>query len=442
MKKELKSLKVLLWGREVGELYWDSRSRRSSFSYSPSFMRDGWNISPLYAPVGTPDTVRVMWGITDPKIYHGLPPFIADSLPDDWGNLVLSLGENRDGISFRNPLERLSYIGMRGMGALEFKPVYHGSGHDGIVNLRELQQLADRIFRERQDIRFSSEDKDAREQLLRIGTPPGGRQAKAVFAMNEDGEIRSGQVPAGAGFRYYILKFQPETHPKSANIEQTYYEMATAAGICMMPSRLYRRYGEDMFLTERFDRNQETGEKILTQTLAAIFPSAETQEDVMNVAGRLGLPYAEREEVFRRIVFNFMGCNTDDHVKNISFMMGRDGVWHLAPAYDITYTIDPYTVNIDNGSHCMPLCGKWKDVTEEDLIAFAGKNDIKAPERIINSVAEALLTFRERAAANRVSLGWIDRIEGNIAKNLPERFASRIEKMGKENFWLDFSLKR
>ena len=253
------------------------------------------------------------------------------------------------------------------------------------------------------------------QSLIAVGTSAGGRQPKGIIAINrETDEIRSGQIDHEPSFDYYILKFGDKER-SSAELEQTYYEMALAAGIHMMESRLLEIDGTKHFLTKRFDRN-ETG-KLHTQTLAAMMPEADSYEKLLMVCRKLHLPEVDCQEVFRRMVFNILANNTDDHNKNFTFIMNRQGSWRISPAYDMTYIFDTggYLPNME---HCLMIGGKLEDISREDVIQFARDNGIRRPDAIIREVVESLKHFRTIAEKHSVSEQWIGRVEATIIHHL------------------------
>lgn len=412
----IKSLKITLWGDEIGRLAWDEHRRLSYFTYNPLFLKKGLNISPLVAPIDGARGLLPIWG-EDAKIYQKLPAFVADSLPDAWGNQLFDLWRQQQKLSNSdiNPLDKLSFIGRRGMGALEFIPEANRENRAGKIDIKSLAELAERIFNERENARIMPEESITMQSLLTVGTSAGGRQPKAILAINRDsGEIRSGQIAGLVGYDYYILKFGNSEYC-SAQLEMTYYKLATLAGIDMMSSELYRVGGNYHFLTKRFDRNGE--KKIHTQTLAAISPDAESYEQLISVCRKLHLPEADCQEIFRRMVFNILSNNTDDHNKNFSFIMNEDGSWRLAPAYDITYIIDRGGY-LPNSDHCMYIRAKLHDITRSDVMAFAQDNGIRRADAIIRDVVSSLKQFRSIATDNEVTEPWIGRIESTIIEHL------------------------
>jgi serine/threonine-protein kinase HipA len=412
----IKSLRVILWDEEIGRLAWDQRRRLSYFTYNPEFVKKGLNVSPLVAPVDGVRGLAPVWG-EDAKIYQKLPAFVADSLPDAWGNQLFDLWRQQNHLSGAdiNPLDKLSFIGRRGMGALEFMPETSRERRAEKIDMKSLADLAERIFTERENARIMPEESITMQSLLTVGTSAGGRQPKAIIAINrKTGEIRSGQISGLEGYDYYLLKFGNSEY-SSAELEMTYYELATAAGISMMPSELYPVEGNNHFMTKRFDRDGEN--KIYTQTLAAIYPDTDSYEQLISVCRKLHLPEADCLEVFRRMVFNILSNNTDDHNKNFSFIMSEDGSWRLSPAYDITYIIDRGGF-FPNEDHCMFIRAKLRGITREDVIDFARDNGIRRPDAIIRDVVGSLKLFRTTATKYGVAEQWIGRVEATIIDHL------------------------
>lgn len=412
----IKLLRVILWDEEIGRLAWDERRRLSYFTYKPEFVKKGLNISPLSAPITGVRALAPVWGESE-KIYQRLPAFVADSLPDAWGNQLFDLWRQQNHLSGAdiNPLDKLSFIGKRGMGALEFLPEVSHERKSEKIDMKSLADLAERIFVERENARILPEESITMQSLLTVGTSAGGRQPKAIIAINrKTGEIRSGQISGLEDFDYYLLKFGNSEYC-SSELEMTYYELATTAGISMMPSELYTVENNSHFMTKRFDRNGT--KKVHTQTLAAIYPDADSYEQLIAVCRKLHLPEADCQEVFRRMVFNVLANNTDDHNKNFSFIMNEDGSWRLAPAYDMTYIIDRGGY-LPNEEHCMFIRAKLRGITRGDVIDFARDNGIRRSEAIIRDVVASLKNFRQVALKYGVKEEWIGRVEATIIKHL------------------------
>lgn len=413
----VQSLKVILWGEEIGRLAWDARRRLSYFMYNPSFLKKGLNISPLAAPADETRGLTPVWG-EEAKIYQKLPAFVADSLPDAWGNQLFDLWRQQNHLSNADitPLDKLSFIGKRGMGALEFLPEVSSRKRKAEkIDIKSLANLAERIFTERENTGILPEESITMQSLLTVGTSAGGRQPKAIVAISrKNGEIRSGQVSGLEDFDYFLIKFG-NSQCCSAELEMSYYELATMAGINMMPSRLYQVDGNNHFMTKRFDRKD--GKKVHTQTLAAVSPDADSYEQLIAVCRKLHLPEADCHEVFRRMVFNILANNTDDHNKNFSFIMSEDGIWRLSPAYDMTYIFD-HGGFLPNKDHCMYIRAKLRDITRDDVIRFAKDNGIRRPDAIIRDIVNAIKQFRAVAAKYGVAEQWAGRVETAIADNL------------------------
>lgn len=412
----IKSLRVILWDEEIGRLAWDERRRLSYFMYNSEFIKKGLNVSPLVAPVDGVRGLAPVWG-EDAKIYQKLPAFVADSLPDAWGNQLFDLWRQQKHLAGADitPLDKLSFIGRRGMGALEFLPETSRERRAEKVDMKSLADLAERLFTERENARILPEESITMQSLLTVGTSAGGRQPKAIIAINrKSAEIRSGQISGLDGYDYYLLKFGNSEY-SSAELEMTYYELATSAGIRMMPSGLYPVEGNNHFMTKRFDRDGE--KKVHTQTLAAIYPDADSYEQLITVCRKLHLPEADCQEVFRRMVFNILSNNTDDHNKNFSFIMSENGSWRLSPAYDMTYIIDRGGF-LPNEDHCMFVRAKLRGITRDDVIEFARDNGIRRPDAIIRDVVGALKQFRTIATKYGVTEQWIGRVEATIVDHL------------------------
>ena len=409
-------LKVFLWGQEIGRLAWHDARKTTFFMYNPAFLKGALDIAPLAASIHHPLSTRAIFGEAE-RIYQKLPSFIADSLPDAWGNQLFEQWRKDNHLTERSvtPLEKLAFIGKRGMGALEFVPEVERGTVVGNVDIKALADLAEKIATERENVKILPDESLTLQSLIAVGTSAGGRQPKGIIAIDrKTGEIRSGQIGVEPDLDYYILKFGDKTRC-SAELEQTYYEMAVAAGINMMESRLLKVDGINHFLTKRFDRN-ETG-KLHTQTLAAMDPEADTYEKLFAVCRRLHLPEVDCQELYRRLVFNILANNTDDHHKNFTFVMNRQGTWRLSPAYDMTYIFDTGGY-LPNEEHCLMIGGKLRGITRDDAVLFARDNGIRRPDAVIRDVAASLKQFRAIAAKYGVSEQWTGRVETTIVNHL------------------------
>lgn len=413
------SLKIMLWDEEIGRLSWDARRGVSFFEYNPAFLGEGLDPFPLVASVKSPASRRPIVGDRETKLYRKLPPFLADSLPDAWGNQVFECWRIQNGIRNQEitPLEILSFIGKRGMGALEFIPESSGIRKSEMLNMKVLTDLARRIFVERENVRLMPDESLTMQSLIAVGTSAGGRQPKAIIAINpETGEIRSGQIAGHKGFEYCILKFG-DAERSSAELEMAYYKMAMAAGINMMPCRTIEVEGQKHFITHRFDRDADR--KLHMQTLAALYPDADSYEKLLMVCRKMRLPESTQEEVFRRMVFNILANNTDDHNKNFSFLMDESGHWQLSPAYDMTYIFNAGGF-FPEKMHCLMMQGKLQGQTLEDALALGKDNGIRKAESIIDEVASAIRQFRHFAEGCEVSQRWIGAVEATLNSHLAE----------------------
>jgi len=409
-------IKVMLWGQEIGRLAWHEGRKLAYFNYNPDFLKGSLDVAPLAASIHDPRSTRAIFGETQ-RIYQKLPSFIADSLPDAWGNQLFEQWRKQQRLSVSNvtPLQKLAFIGKRGMGALEFVPAIEWSITPDKIDIKALADLAEKIQLERENIQIAPTEEVTLHSLIVVGTSAGGRQPKGIIAMNpKTGEIRSGQVAAGEDFVYYIIKFGDKQR-SAAELEQTYYEMALRSGINMMPSRLMPVEGVNHFLTQRFDRDK-TG-KLHTQTLAAMSPEADSYEKLLAVCRKLHLPEVDCQEVFRRLVFNVLANNTDDHSKNFTFVMNRKGLWRLSPAYDMTYIFDTGGFLPDK-DHCLMVGGKVREISYDDILSFAAECGIRSPKAIVRKVADAVSSFRELAQNNGVQEQWIGRVERCLNEHL------------------------
>ncbi len=410
------SIKVNLWGVEIGRLVWDSATRRTYFMYNPAHRDSIPDIAPLLSPADYHNRFLPVYG-DDRPLYQGLPPFIADSLPDSWGNTLFDkwVTDNRIPRNKITSLYKLMFIGTRGMGALEYEPSTTDFSHTRAVDIQTLYDMSLKILADRNDTILTANDQLTLQALLAVGTSAGGRQMKAIIAINKaTGEIRSGQTDGLDGFEYYILKFGDTSIP-IAEIETAYYHMACAAGIEMQECRLLPADGINHFLTKRFDR--KCGTKIHVQTLAAINPEARCYEDLFETCRRLSIPESGIDQLFTRMVFNVMANNTDDHNKNFSFLLKEGGHWQLAPAYDMTFIFNTHGTGPNIG-HRFGIGGKIAEISKSDLLDFAGQNAIRNAPAIITRVADAISRFEEFAAQCDIPHPWRSIIQKSLTDNL------------------------
>lgn len=417
------SLDVLLWGEKVGTLVSTKQGYREQvcFYFDPSYASRGLDIAPLRAPLTGVAAQRGLPVYPEAeKDYGGLPSFIADSLPDKWGNMVFTewAKENKIRMKDLSPLDRLAYIGRRGMGALEFLPSASESMETSVrVEIAELSRLSKMATDEARDFHAVMGKDFVIESLFRVGTSAGGRRPKAVINVNLlTGECCSGQVPTGEpGFTPMIIKFDEQTDVPTTRIEYSYYLMAKAVGMTMMPSMIIEEAHHIHFLTERFDRKGD--HKIHVQTLAAMSPGANCYEDLFATAFSLGAEPSEIRQLFLNMVMNVVAGNVDDHNKNFSFMMDHDGRWHIAPAYDFTFTVDTSGPSYIN-RHCMTVNGRDHDICKSDILEIARRYNIKSAATIIDHAIATVGGYRRFAVQSGVPDAWIDRIEREITSRV------------------------
>ncbi|MEN9637351.1 MAG: hypothetical protein RL077_5755 [Verrucomicrobiota bacterium] len=421
--------KVQLWGRTIGAVSLDAGREVAAFQYDADFARSGIELSPLVMP---PSERVVEFPALPRNTFHGLPGLLADSLPDKFGNALIDAWlatQGRTPDSF-NAVERLCYTGTRGMGALEFAPVMGPKSRKASkIEVDALVRLAGEVLTHRGDLQghFNVAGKEkALRDILSVGTSAGGARAKAVIAWNRaTNEVRSGQIAAGDGFDYWLLKFDGVAGNKDKEledpkgygaIEYAYHLMARAAGITMSECRLLEENERRHFMTRRFDR-LAAGAKLHMQSLCALAhfdfnqAGAYSYEQALLTIRQLKLPMAAVEEQFRRMVFNVVARNQDDHVKNIAFLMNQQGEWSLAPAFDVTYSYNPS--GSWTATHQMTLNGKRDGFALADFEACAKAALMKRGRAatIIEEVREAVKHWPEFAAEAKLSGKWQNKIQ-------------------------------
>jgi serine/threonine-protein kinase HipA len=425
---------VILWGKQVGALAYDSTTGLSTFEYAPHWRELGIEIAPLHMPLAAQ---KYQFPALLNPTYRGLPAVFADTLPDDFGNAVINAWlarQGRDPSSF-SPVERLLYTGERGMGALEYAPPMQRDRHDGgTLELDNLVSLAQQVFNERarlnQHLAPLHNDASAMRAIMQVGTSAGGARAKAVVAINaERSEIRSGQVHAPEGFEHYLLKLDGVQEHSNATetfgdpqgfgrMEYAYYLMATAAGITMSPSELLLEGARAHFLTQRFDRigNQKLHFASLCALDHADYkkPGTYSYEQLLGTARKLRLPRADAIELFRRMVFNVVARNHDDHSKNFGFLLASpQSTWRLAPAFDVAYSYKPGSPWVN--SHQLSLNGKRDNFTRRDLQVVATLiNNFREADGIIDKVISEVSNWRNYAEQAAVAPELRDKIQGNL----------------------------
>jgi serine/threonine-protein kinase HipA len=428
---------VRLWGAKVGAVSLDDDARAATFEYDPEFVSRGVEVAPLLMPLA----VKRLYSFPalSEESFHGLPGLLADSLPDRYGNALIDawLAIRGEGAEDFDAVRRLCYVGRRGMGALEFAPA--AGPEPTISHVVDVEALADpaaEVLANREDLAVSLQQpakRDAMREILRVGTSAGGARAKALIALDpRTNEVRSGQLDAPPGFEYWILKFdgvEDRSRDLGASrgygvLEWVYSEMAGKAGIEMTECRLLEEGDRRHFMTRRFDRGAG-GSKLHMQSLAALAhldfnqPGANSYEQAFQVIRRLGLPQAASEQQFRRMVFNVLARNQDDHVKNIAFLMDRDGTWALSPAFDVVYAFNPK--GRQTSRHQMSINGKRDGFSVADLRSVASVASLKRgqAEEILAEVTAAVETWPQLATAAGLDESRIERIEAAQRTELP-----------------------
>ncbi|MDD2764406.1 MAG: type II toxin-antitoxin system HipA family toxin [Opitutaceae bacterium] len=423
---------VQLWGREVGAVAWNDDQQVASFEYTDAFIRSGLDIAPLMMP---PRRGIFSFPALNRETFRGLPGLLADSLPDRFGNRLIDLWLQQQGRAVSNftPVERLCYIGSRGMGALEFKPALTREPRQSApLEVAELAALARDILAERSHlaVNLQSHEGQALGTIIRVGTSAGGARAKAVIAWNpRTQEVRSGQVAAPEGFESWILKFDGVQDKELGDpqgfgrIEYAYHHMAVAAGIEMAECRLLEEGGRAHFMTRRFDRAGQGG-KIHMQSLCALghydfnLPGAHGYEQALTTIQQLGLGYDALRTMFRRMAFNLIARNQDDHTRNIAFLMDPTGRWRLAPAFDLIWAYN--SEGVWTSRHQLRVNGKQDGFVREDLLVVARQFGIKDGPAIVDEVGAAVSRWPEYAKTAGVSAPLIRRIGETHRRDLAE----------------------
>ena len=428
--------RIVLWGRDIAAVSWDSDRGHAVFEYASDFLESGIEVSPIMMPLRS--GVYQFPALTK-ETFKGLPGLLADSLPDKFGNALIDAWLAREGRppeSF-DPVQRLCYIGGRGMGALEFQPtILDTSDTKRSVDVESLVRLANEVLQQRSTLGGTlsgDDDTEAIQDILRVGTSAGGARAKAILSWHEEtGEFRSGQIPAESGFTPWVIKFDGVTGNKDKEvadpqgyglIEYAYSEMAKAAGLIMTRCRLHQENGRAHFMTQRFDRTAE-GKKLHMQSLGAMMhfdfnqPAAYSYEQAIQACLLLGLPMQDREQQYRRAVFNVVARNQDDHVKNIAFLMDRSGEWRLSPAFDVAYAYNPD--GAWTGVHQMSINGKRDKFELDDFIQLASAAGIKKKKAltIAGEVNVAVADWQRHAKEAG--------IKSAVAKQIEKTFRRKI----------------
>lgn len=421
-------VEVFFYGQSLGTVDWNREKGSSIFQYNAQIIG---KIEP--SPIVMPTEARIFETNRDHINFHNLPYLLSDSLPDDFGNVMMKAWLRQRDLSIDdiNPVDRLTYIGKRGMGALEYSPINHKENNNYKVNVGELLEVAKRVLENKHETTYSDLDKDSLTNILRIGTSVGGARAKALIAIKKDQnnkikEIRPGDIIQPPGYSYWLLKIDGANEQSlgegegMGKIEFAYYKLAKEAGIEISESILHEENGRFHFLTKRFDRT-DYGEKIHMQTFGSLtgidykIPRASTYEALFKTMKMLQLPYNQYEQQYRRMLFNVIARNHDDHVKNFSFLMTQDGHWKISPAYDICYSYSP------GGNwtsvHQSSINGKYDNFTKDDLLEFAKTFGIKKANDILQDVIVAVSQWNKIATELEIPKERIKYINDHLRIN-------------------------
>lgn len=421
---------INIWGERVGAIAWDSVTGIGSFEYEPTFLKMNWSLSPIKLPIqNAQNRIFAFQELKGNETFKGLPGLLADILPDHYGTALINSWLSMQGRSTDslNPIETLCFIGKRGMGALEIEPAQGGSGSvSKNLEIDTLIDVAEKILTQRKNFTLPTDREQERAfyDILKIGTSAGGARAKAVIAFNEETEeIRSGQFFAPEGFEHWLIKFdgvmdkQFGASSGYGRVEMAYYKMAKDAGLEMMESRLLEEHDRAHFMTKRFDRNDK-GEKIHVQTFCALrhfdFNNVllYSYEQLFETMRMLRISYPQAEQMYRRMVFNVMSRNCDDHTKNFAFMIEKNSEWKLAPAYDICHAYRPGSQWVSQ--HSLSVNGKRSDITRQDLLDVAYQMNVKKAPKILDEIRDVVSDWNRYAEDQSVEPELMETINKTI----------------------------
>lgn len=434
----MKTAYVNVWGHRVGAVAWDSTQRLASFEYEPAFLEKGWDLSPIKMSIAITGQIYSFPELRRPSssdydTFKGLPGLLADMLPDKYGNQLINIWLAQQGRlpNSMNPVEKLCFIGTRGMGALEFEPATPQSNERTYeVEIASLVEMSRQMLEKRESFvtDLSGYEEKAMLDILRIGTSAGGARPKAVVAYNEKtGEVRSGQAKAPRGFEHWLIKLDGVSDTQLGDskgygrVEMAYYTMAIDCGLDMMECRLLEENGRAHFMTKRYDR--EGGSiKHHVQTWCAMEHydfneiRSYSYEQLFQTMRKIGMDYQEAEQMYRRMVFNVIARNCDDHTKNFSFRLIQDEDWTLAPAYDIchAYRPDSYWVS----QHALSINGKRENITRFDLLTVAKSMNIKKSDKLIDEILEIVSQWTTYAKKQNVNIQKMQAIENTLVLDL------------------------
>lgn len=424
---------VKIWGQLVGAIRWVEEEQLGYFEYDKKFLQKQWNLSPIKMPIENgsriysfPELRRGRNQTED--TFKGIPGLLSDALPDRYGNKLINIWLAKQGRpeNSMNPVEKLCFTGARGMGALEFEPGQIKTNKNTFaLELDSLVNIAKKMLSQREDFltNLSKDEEKAMMDILKIGTSAGGARPKAVIAYNnQTKEIRSGQGKAPKGFEHWLIKLDGVSGEQFGEsrgwgrVEYAYYLMAKGCGITISECKLMEENGRAHFMTKRFDRDGNTKHHI--QSLCGIqhydFNDmyGYSYEQVFQTMRLLRLTYPEAEEMFRRMVFNVVATNYDDHTKNFSFILKKGEAWQLAPAYDLCFSYDPSNHWVNKQT--LSVNGKRQNITKEDLMSIAKDNNIKKADKIINEISKVVQNWSNYAKQAGVRSDLKNKIQENL----------------------------
>jgi len=424
---------IRIWGRLAGAIRWDAQQQLGSFQYHPDFIASGYDLSPIQMPLAQGARIHTFPELRKGRdqtedTFKGLPGLLADALPDKYGNKLIDtwLAQQGRPANSMNPIEKLCFIGNRGMGAMEFEPTSIATTTKSVsLEIHSLIATAQKMLNERESFLtdLSLDEEKAMRDILKIGTSAGGARPKAVIAYNKKtGAIESGQGNVRKGFEHWLIKLDGvsgEQFGESSGwgrVEYAYYLMAIDCGISMSECQLLHENGRAHFMTKRFDRDGNTKHHLQTLCGMQHFDFNEmygySYEQVFQTMRLLRLPYPDAEQMYRRMVFNVLATNYDDHTKNFSFMLRQGGQWELAPAYDLCYSYDP--TNHWVSQQTLSIRGKRLHITTADLLHIAKENNIKKGKHIIAQITTTVQKWKHYAQQAEVRADLTVMIEGNL----------------------------
>lgn len=431
---EIKTAFVKIWGQIAGAVAWDENRGLASFEYEPRFLAENIDLAPIKMPITAnrriysfPELIASRNSNHD--TFKGLPGLLADALPDRYGNQLINiwLAQNGRPENSMNPVEQLCFMGTRGMGALEFEPSQLKSNKNSFhVEMSSLVDIAQRMLEKREEFEtnMNRDQQQAVMKILKIGTSAGGARPKAIIAYNQKtGQVRSGQTKSPKGFEHWLLKLDGVSDAQFGEskgygrVEMAYYNMATDCGIRMMESKLLEENGRAHFMTKRFDReNGSTKHHIQTFCAMQHYDFNEVRsysyEQLFQTMRLLRLPYPDAEQMYRRMVFNVIARNCDDHTKNFAFRLKQGGNWELAPAYDICHAYRPDSIWVSQ--HALSINGKRMGIEKADLIDFAKAMNIKKPASIISDINSKVQNWNHYSNEVNLSLTLRDSIRKSL----------------------------